>query len=148
VKLAALKRLIDEWKSVEGSSHRWSNLKVRKLIDELLATLEASERAYDEIAQRCDPAGETQERREAQERADALLLKLNEAESRLRQICYDFGFAHVSSCRRQRYDTRATVWDVAGCSRCRGEQALEDLRVAFEAEERSHDIPRTTKRHH
>ncbi len=54
----------------------------------------------------------------------------------LRQLVFDMSVIHVNTCRRQHYDTRGTVWDAEGCTRCRGEQALEDLYTAFEAEER------------
>jgi len=127
---------VTRWWAAESTTRRWSSLRVKALIFQLFMLLETSVEAYDRIAQRCDPAGDTQMLHEAQERADALYIKRNEELAALRQLIFNTRKAHIPTCRRI-YIQQNLVWDIDKCARCRGEQMLEDLYITFEAEERN-----------
>lgn len=133
-KLIILEARINDWWDKEGSAHRWKSLDVKALMDEFLAWGKESQRDYDRIAQRCDPTGEVQMLHDMQERAEAADKERRETEEVLRSLAWTMSLAHSQVCRRLESTTRRTLWDIEGCTRCKGEQTLEDLRTALHAE--------------
>lgn len=134
--LEALRAKIGLWWRQEGSSHRWKSLSVKALMFSLFMHLEELAQKYDRLAQRCDPTGEVQMLHDMKERAEASDKARNETEQMLRALVRDMKYLHVATCKRYTPTLRSVIWDIEGCSRCRGEQKLEDLATVFNAEER------------